>query len=70
MTQLEPSPLVVEVAANPEAVRRLLQQHVPNDDSRCRACTTPGTGTPGAAWPCSLYLIADSAREWMKRRTT
>ena len=42
---------------------RLIAEHVPDPTGRrCRACTTAGTGTPGAAWPCGIRDAADGAR--------
>ena len=42
-------PLSAALAAMPDLRNRLLAAHVPDASGRrCRACTTPGTGTPGA----------------------
>jgi hypothetical protein len=40
---------------------RTCLEHVPDEDRRCRACTTPGYGTPHAPWPCLLHIIATDA---------
>lgn len=55
--------LVLIMAAMPYTVGRLLAAHVDAGDGRCAACTTPGTGTPLAAWPCSLHQMATQARQ-------
>jgi hypothetical protein len=52
-----------ELAGLPGTVQRLLALHVPDPHGRCRGCTTPGTGMPGAAWPCSLHFYATAAQE-------
>jgi hypothetical protein len=55
--------LADELGAMPTLWGRLLAEHVPDaTGKRCRACTTAGTGTPGAAWPCRIHDIAESAR--------
>lgn len=42
---------------------RLLAEHQPDPTGkRCRACTTAGTGSPGAAWPCRIRDAAEAAR--------
>ena len=42
---------------------RLLAEHTPDPTGRrCQACTTAGTGSPGAAWPCRIRDAAESAR--------
>ena len=42
---------------------RLIDQHIPDPTgARCQACTTAGTGSPGAAWPCRIRDVAESAR--------
>ncbi len=56
-----------ELARLPETTCRLLAVHVPDDRSRCRGCTTPGTGMPGAAWPCVLHFYASAAQEIRRR---
>lgn len=53
----------VEVlAVMPEACGRLLAEHRPADNMRCRACTVGGTGLPGARWPCTMHNLATAAR--------
>jgi hypothetical protein len=52
-----------ELADLPGMTQRLLALHVPDAHGRCRACTTPGTGAPGAAWPCSLHFYATAAEQ-------
>ncbi|TAK32309.1 MAG: hypothetical protein EPO40_03000 [Myxococcaceae bacterium] len=49
----------------PDVYRRLLDDHTPaaNGCGRCRACTVPGTGSPGAVWPCSMHQLAVLARK-------
>jgi hypothetical protein len=44
---------------------RLLAEHVPDETTgrRCRACTTAGTGSPGATWPCAIRGVAELARD-------
>ena len=41
---------------------RILTEHVPDPDFRCRSCTSAGTGTLSTPWPCSLRSLADRAR--------
>jgi hypothetical protein len=42
---------------------RLIDQHISDPTgTRCQACTTAGTGSPGAAWPCRIRDVAESAR--------
>jgi len=42
---------------------RILTDHVPDENRRCSACTTAGTGARRTPWPCSLRAVAESARE-------
>ncbi len=56
-----------ELARLPETTRRLLAVHVPDERGRCRGCTAPGTGMPGAAWPCVLHFYASAAEEIRRR---
>jgi hypothetical protein len=49
------------LTAHPDAVERLIAEHVPDDHGRCRGCTRPGTGVPGEHWPCTPRLVADAA---------
>ena len=30
---------------------------------RCQGCTVPGTGLPGAVWPCALHFYATAAAQ-------
>ena len=54
---------VAILAGMPELWRRLLVDHVPQPGGkRCRACTVPGTGYPGATWPCRIRDAAEAAR--------
>ena len=57
-----PRPLSAALAAMPDLRNRLLADHVPDASGhRCRARTTPGTGTPGAHWPCRIREAAEAA---------
>jgi hypothetical protein len=54
---------IEELGAMPDLWARLLTEHVPDPSgTRCRACTTVGTGSPGAAWPCRIRDVAEAAR--------
>ncbi len=53
--------IAAELARLPGVARRLLVLHVPDEQARCRECTVPGTGLPGAAWPCALHFYAAAA---------
>jgi hypothetical protein len=64
----EPSPVAAQLARMPRVVEGLLAQHVPDANSRCRGCALPGTGSAYLAWPCSLWLVADSARRVLASR--
>ncbi len=56
--------LVATVATMPTLIAGLARAHVTDGHGRCRACTVPGLGTPGARWPCVLALLAlDAARK-------
>lgn len=55
------------LAAMPDAYRRLLATHRPDDDRMCRACTNGGTGVHGRAWPCSIHQLAALAQELHER---
>ena len=46
----------------PDVVQRLIVEHVPDENNRCRGCTLPGTGRPNEPWPCSLRELAEQAR--------
>jgi hypothetical protein len=53
----------VEILAGmPDVVVRLIVEHVPDENNRCRGCTLPGTGRPNEPWPCSLRKLAEQAR--------
>jgi hypothetical protein len=53
----------VEILAEmPDVVVRLIVEHVPDENNRCRGCTLPGTGRPNEPWPCSLRKLAEQAR--------
>lgn len=41
--------------------RRLLDDHVPNAQGRCRACTQGGTGIATTRWPCGPRQVAEAA---------
>jgi hypothetical protein len=52
------------LAEQPTTFRRLLAVHKPAAvDALCMGCTTPGTGTPSAAWPCLVYELAARAAQ-------
>jgi hypothetical protein len=51
-----------------DVIETLLSTHVPNVDGLCRACTTPGRGTPQKKWPCSMWSLADAARQARAKR--
>lgn len=58
------------LSAMPALWTRLLRQHVPDPTGRrCRACTTAGTGTPAATWPCRIRSAAETARTQFLDRT-
>lgn len=57
-----------ELAGLPEITQRLLALHVSDGVGRCRACTTPGTGVPAAAWPCVLHYYATAAEQIRSHR--
>lgn len=59
-----------ELANLPGVAQRLLAEHLPDGRGRCRACTRPGTGIPGTAWPCALQLYAAAAVEIQKQHAT
>ncbi|MCY7344045.1 MAG: hypothetical protein LH603_19965 [Pseudonocardia sp.] len=62
------SELAELIATEPGAPGRLLAVHVSDGAGRCRGCTTPGTGTPLAPWPCSIHFYASAAAELVGRR--
>jgi hypothetical protein len=58
-----PVPFVDVLYAMPALWGRLLAEHTPDPTGRrCQACTTAGTGSPGAPWPCRIRDAAESAR--------
>lgn len=57
-----------ELAGLPGVTQRLLALHVSDGHGKCCACTTPGTGMPGARWPCSLHFYAAAAEEIRRQR--
>lgn len=51
-----------ELSTMPDVIERLTAVHRPTVDGRfCRACTTPGRGTPRVPWPCPLAVLARDA---------
>lgn len=54
---------VEELATRLDVIERLMTDHRPNAAGLCVGCTTPGLGTPRAAWPCALWSVADAARQ-------
>lgn len=62
------SDLANELAQLPGVAQRLLTLHVSDGRGRCRACTTPGTGMPGARWPCPLHFYASAAEQITRRQ--
>jgi hypothetical protein len=64
----EPSPVAAQLARMPRVVETLLSEHVPDAKGRCRGCGLPGTGSAYLAWPCSLWLVADTARRLLATR--
>lgn len=64
----EPSSIAVQLARMPVVVEALLAQHIPDAKSRCRGCGLPGTGSAYLEWPCSLWLVANSARRLVASR--
>ena len=54
--------LVELLAGMPDVVQRLIVEHVPDENNRCRGCTRPGTGRPNEPWPWSLRKLAEQAR--------
>ncbi len=59
---------VEELATRWDVIERLMTDHRPNDAGLCVECTTPGRGTPRTAWPCSLWSLADAARQVRVKR--
>lgn len=52
----------VELAPMIEVWFRILVEHVPDPDGRCRACTSAGTGERRTPWPCAVHTVAALAR--------
>ena len=53
--------LAVQLGRLSGVAQRLLVVHVADHRGRCQGCTTPGTGLPGAVWPCALHFYASAA---------
>lgn len=53
--------LALQLAGLGGVAERLLVLHVPDERGQCRGCTAPGTGLPGAVWPCALHFYAFAA---------
>ena len=53
--------LAVQLGRLSGVAQRLLAVHTSDQYGRCRGCTTPGTGQPGAVWPCALHFYASAA---------
>jgi hypothetical protein len=63
--------LIAQLALMPDVVERLRAAHADDGNGRCRACTTPGRGTPQVRWPCgpaSMGLAAHRLREATEAR--
>ena len=59
----QPAPFADALYPMRELWERLIAEHIPDPTGRrCQACTTAGTGSPGAAWPCRIRDAAESAR--------
>lgn len=59
---------VEELSNRRDVIEGLMGAHRPDDFGRCIECTTPGRGTPQAEWPCSLWTLADAARQIRAKR--
>jgi hypothetical protein len=67
----QPAPFADALYPMPELWARLIAEHIPDPTGRrCQACTTAGTGSPGAAWPCHIRDVAEAARTRWARATT
>src|SRR3954465_13623236 len=55
----DPGP-AAELAPMVEVWFRILGDHVPDEDRRCKACS----GVRRAAWPCPVRGLAERARQW------
>jgi hypothetical protein len=51
---------LLSASLSPEAVGRILHEHVADATGHCRGCRFPTTAAP--VWPCRLWAIADQAR--------
>ncbi len=60
--------LTALLATMPDLSAKLAAEHVDDGTGRCRSCTAPGRGVPGARWPCVLALLAVDARRIAGRR--
>jgi hypothetical protein len=59
--------IAVVLAEMPDVIARLIAEHQPNERGLCRACGTPGTGTPHLPWPRPLAGTAEAARQLRAR---
>ena len=57
------------LAGMPDVVGRLLAAHRDDGTGRCRACTTPGRGTPQVRWPCGVAAVAGLAAGLARARS-
>jgi hypothetical protein len=63
------SSLALALVPMPDLWDRLLDLHTGEGATgRCRACTRPGTGLPGAPWPCAIHIVATQARTRARRQ--
>lgn len=53
--------MIAEIGRMPGVAERLVDEHQPDADGLCRACTTPGRGTSRLPWPCSLHRVGTAA---------
>jgi hypothetical protein len=51
-----------ELSTQAGVIEVLMAAHGPTATGLCRACTTPGRGTPQKRWPCALWMLAAAAR--------
>lgn len=56
-----PNPLARALATLPEVWQSLLVEHEADEHGRCRSCR--GAGRPGPAYPCTLRVAAEDARD-------
>lgn len=56
-----PNPLARALAALPEVWQSLLVEHEADEHGRCRSCRS--AGRPGLAYPCTLRVAAEDARD-------